>query len=291
MSLPCSSGTMALSVAINTIKEYKEIKDRKIKVAIPLLSSMSVKFAVQACNTDIFYYPLGYEWNSIIDYMKLISDEVDVVVVVHSGGLIDKSILLYKDFFEKQGIFLIEDISHSQCSELNDIKAGVNSDFTIFSMYATKSLNSGEGGIVAVNCNNKNYSLNLYDIMYAVWNAGRNKKEEQLLYDNCFNARVSEFQAVVMLHRIENYQKELELRKYKAEIIDKYIPEKFRLHQKYKVFSYYKYIVISDKSEKILKEIDEKCFTGKLYPDYTNNDSFDVFEYSDMEDIRSNHFC
>lgn len=288
-SLPCSSGTMALSVAIMTIKKYLNLKDRKLCVAIPAMTSFAVKFAVQICDCDIIYYPLDFGWN--IDLNNFPYEKTpDVLIVVHSGGLIDKDIKNIKILCDFDDIFLIEDISHSQCSEKDDIKAGINSDFTIFSMYATKSLNSGEGGVVSINMNwSDKFNVDAMQyLMYLVWNAGRDENEKQKEINNCFNARVSEFQASIMSSIIKDYQQELEIRKNKSLLLDRFFNPQLLLHNKYDVYSFYKYIVMTSKANEIYPN---KWLTGKLYPNLVCDKNYFEDIYKNMLLLKDSHIC
>lgn len=284
-SLPCCNGTVAISVAINIISH---IKNKKVTVAIPVMSSMAVKFAVQSCNANIIYYPLDLHWNANLED---IYEEIDILLIVHSGGLIEKNIKEISKICNEKNICLIEDISHSQCSEKDGVIAGVNSDFTVFSMYATKSLNSGEGGIVAYNTkSNCKFNLAVENVMYQVWNAGRDQYENQILFEHCFNARVSEFQAAIMLNRIENYSFELNDRYKKAKKIDEVISNDYTLHHSYSKYSFYKYIIMTTKANELKKNIKKSCFTGSLYPNFLIEVEYED-PFKDMFLLRDNHVC
>ena len=70
------------------------------------------------------------------------------VWVVHIGGHIAFQIEEIAQFCEKNGIILLEDCAHAHGAEWNGKKAGTWADAGVYSFYATKTISTGEGGML-----------------------------------------------------------------------------------------------------------------------------------------------
>ncbi len=70
------------------------------------------------------------------------------VFLVHIGGHIAFDTEQIAAFCEENGIFLIEDCAHAHGAEWNGRKAGTYGDAGIYSLYATKTITTGEGGVL-----------------------------------------------------------------------------------------------------------------------------------------------
>jgi perosamine synthetase len=70
------------------------------------------------------------------------------VLLVHIGGHIAFDTLQIAEYCAERGIFLIEDCAHAHGAEWNGRRAGTYGDAGIYSLYATKTISTGEGGVL-----------------------------------------------------------------------------------------------------------------------------------------------
>jgi perosamine synthetase len=68
--------------------------------------------------------------------------------LVHIGGHIAFDSERIAAYCEQNGIFLIEDCAHAHGAEWNARKPGSFGDAGVYSMYATKTISTGEGGVL-----------------------------------------------------------------------------------------------------------------------------------------------
>jgi perosamine synthetase len=112
--------------------------------------------------------------------------------IVHIGGHIGFDTERIARYCAEHGIFLIEDCAHAHGAEWNGRRAGTWGDAGVYSLYATKTISTGEGGVlvsrrpelIAHARDFRNYGKPSYDV------AG-------------LNFRMSEFTAALGLVQIE----------------------------------------------------------------------------------------
>lgn len=73
------------------------------------------------------------------------------VIVVHIGGIIQDDIVEIREWCDKKGLFLYEDCAHAHGSAYQHIYAGGFGQAGGFSMFSTKVITCGEGGIILTN--------------------------------------------------------------------------------------------------------------------------------------------
>jgi perosamine synthetase len=76
---------------------------------------------------------------------------IGAVMMVHMAGVITRSYKEIQDLCKEKGWYLIEDASHAVGSQIDGIKAGNIGDIGCFSLYASKIITSGEGGMITTN--------------------------------------------------------------------------------------------------------------------------------------------
>jgi dTDP-4-amino-4,6-dideoxygalactose transaminase len=69
-------------------------------------------------------------------------------VLVHIGGHIAFDAQPIADYCREHGIFLLEDCAHAHGADWNGVKPGTYGDAGVYSLYATKTVSTGEGGIL-----------------------------------------------------------------------------------------------------------------------------------------------
>jgi dTDP-4-amino-4,6-dideoxygalactose transaminase len=70
------------------------------------------------------------------------------VFLVHIGGHIAFDSERIADYCRDHGIFLIEDCAHAHGASWNGRRAGTWGDAGVYSLYATKTISTGEGGVL-----------------------------------------------------------------------------------------------------------------------------------------------
>jgi perosamine synthetase len=68
--------------------------------------------------------------------------------LVHIGGHIAFDVARIADYCRRQGIFLIEDCAHAHGASWNGRRPGTWGDAGVYSLYATKTISTGEGGVL-----------------------------------------------------------------------------------------------------------------------------------------------
>jgi perosamine synthetase len=68
--------------------------------------------------------------------------------LVHIGGHISFEVDRIADYCAQNGIFLIEDCAHAHGAAWNGRRAGTYGDAGVYSLYATKTISTGEGGVL-----------------------------------------------------------------------------------------------------------------------------------------------
>ncbi len=113
-------------------------------------------------------------------------------VLVHIGGHIAFEVEVIADYCREHGIFLIEDCAHAHGASWNGRRAGTYGDAGVYSLYATKTISTGEGGVLVSDRPEVLEHARLYR------NYGKPKYEIAGL-----NFRMSEFTAALGLIEIE----------------------------------------------------------------------------------------
>jgi dTDP-4-amino-4,6-dideoxygalactose transaminase len=80
-----------------------------------------------------------------------LSERVKAIVVVHIGGYITPAMAEVARWARLRGVALVEDASHAHGAQYDGQSAGAWGIAAAFSMYATKVMTSGEGGVIATN--------------------------------------------------------------------------------------------------------------------------------------------
>ena len=71
--------------------------------------------------------------------------------LVHIGGHLAFEVEEIAHYCSENGIFLIEDCAHAHGAEWNGRKPGTYGDAGVYSLYATKTITTGEGGVLVSN--------------------------------------------------------------------------------------------------------------------------------------------
>jgi len=168
--------------------------------------------------------------------------------LVHIGGHLAFEVEEIAHYCAENGIFLIEDCAHAHGAEWNGRRAGTYGDAGIFSLYATKTITTGEGGVLV------STRPEIVDHVRAFRNYGKPSYEVPGL-----NFRMSEFTAALGLAQIERLP---EIVAWKNEIarqhLDPVNPSRLELPRGM-TSGFYKYIVFEWLERSTGRVYDEPC--------------------------------
>lgn len=185
-----------------------------------------------------------------LEDLKLKIDKYEPVAVwvVHIGGHISFQIEEMAKLCKARGIVLIEDCAHVHGSSWNGKKPGTWGDAGVYSFYATKTISTGEGGMLV----SKDKSLIEFAKQYR--NYGKfDYKVEGLNY------RMNEFTAAIGCVQTERLP---DIVSWKNEYAVKDIDPKFSNRVRFPdgmVSGYYKYIVFDPIEKSTGKVYDQPC--------------------------------
>ena len=191
------------------------------------------------------------------------------VWVVHIGGHISFEIEKISKLCEEKNIILIEDCAHSQGASFNKKKPGSWGKAGIYSLYATKTISTGEGGVLV----SKNKEL----ISFAKSYKNYGKPDNKIIGKNF---RMSEFTAALGCIQIDRLD---DIVSWKNEKVSNEL-KKFTNYLKLPtgmVSGYYKFIVFDEINNSTGKVYDIGCH--KIF----NEDI--TLENTDW--VNKNHWC
>lgn len=192
------------------------------------------------------------------------------VWVVHIGGHIAFEIEEISKFCKDRRIILLEDCAHAHGASWNGKKPGNWGDAGVYSFYATKTISTGEGGMLVT----KNKGLAEFARKYR--NYGKfDYKVEGLNY------RMSEFTAAIGCIQVERLD---EIVAWKNAYAKKHLDSRYIKKVNFPkgmTSGYYKYIVF----EPIEKS------TGKVYDQPCHRIMGKDYELPNTEWIAKNHWC
>jgi perosamine synthetase len=169
-------------------------------------------------------------------------------LLVHIGGHIAFESEEIAAYCRENGIFLLEDCAHAHGASWNDRRAGTYGDAGVYSLYATKTISTGEGGVLV------SRRPELIEYARAFRNYGKPSYEVHGL-----NFRMSEFTAALGLVQIERLP---EIVSWKNEVarsrLDSEYPSRLELPEGM-VSGLYKYIVFDWLERSTGRVYDEPC--------------------------------
>ena len=208
------------------------------------------------CNLESLMPNLDSVERFILD---LDNPESTVFLLTHIGGWVNPDIVEIVEVCKKAGVVVVEDCAHSLGSTLNGEHTGLFGIAGVYSLYATKAIPAGEGGIMVTNDKELSELVSRF-IIY-----DRFKQEMEI----GINLRMSELNALLaygVLLEIDN------IIKNKQEIAKRYVEVCKRKGIDYidpfsngQISNLYKFILInkSDKLDDYFAEISSK--TSPVY--------------------------
>lgn len=141
-----------------------------------------------------------------------ITDKTKAIMPVHIFGL-PADMKAYKEIAEDYDLFLIEDAAQAHGSKIGNKHVGSFGDAGCFSLYASKNMVSGEGGIITTN------STEVADNLDSLKNHGRGKQGGYSHYRIGYNFRLTDFASAMALEQLKKLPKMVEQRKNNHTIV------------------------------------------------------------------------
>jgi perosamine synthetase len=251
--------------------EYFNVRGKK--VLCPTNTFMATPLSVLKAGGDVLFADCN-KTDLCLSYDAVVSaaqqHKLSAVWLVHIGGHIGFDTSRIAEFCKSHGIFLLEDCAHAHGASWNGQKPGSWGDAGVYSFYATKSISTGEGGMLV------SKHQGLIDFAKKYRNYGKFEHEVDGL-----NYRLSEFSAALGVVQTERMP---EITAWKNEIAEKYLDGQYanRVQLPAGMTSgYYKYIVF-DPIEKS---------TGKVYDKLCHTIMKRSGTFPNAEWISQNHWC
>ncbi|MDO8657184.1 MAG: DegT/DnrJ/EryC1/StrS family aminotransferase [Candidatus Levybacteria bacterium] len=208
-----SSCTSALQIAL---AEYKLPNDAEI-ITTPFTWESTITAIIYAGATPIFADVDPNTFNiSPESIQEKITKKTKGIVVMHYAGL-PVDIQSIKKIAQKYGLFIIEDSAHALGSEFCSQKTGGLGDAGCFSFGSTKTITTGEGGMITTN-NRAKYER--YKILknYGETKSSLDKKgADKWAYDIIelsYNFKMNEFAAAIGIEQMKRLSKIIDGRVY-----------------------------------------------------------------------------
>lgn len=224
------------------------------------------------------------------------------VIPVYIGGIMPDNIEDIVQLAHSKGMKVIEDCAHAHGSSIHGVSAGCFGDGGAYSFFLTKTMTSGEGGVVVTG------SDEIYEKIRMIRNYGKDSKGRHVIKGSSW--RMNEFTAAVALQQCYSYDSNISERRRIAKLYDNAFQnnEYLRCVDVKGECGYYKYILNVregldfDRAE-FVEYLMEKCGINLPAPVYERlchqeiyirsaknvlnaNDGFEK-----AEKIASHHFC
>lgn len=130
------------------------------------------------------------------DIEQAIGPRTRAVVIVHMGGVMSPELPKIAELCERRGVYLVEDAAHATGAQSHSLQAGHFGIAAIHSLYPTKVITGGEGGLVVTR------SAELAWSVEQIREQGRSA-EDMMIHERIgTNYRMSELQAILVRHQL-----------------------------------------------------------------------------------------
>ena len=220
-------------------------------VLCPSNTFMATPLAAMAAGAEVAFVDCGRDdlCVSLADFERAVAEhKPKAAFVVHVGGHIAFEIEAIAELCRSEGIFLIEDCAHAHGASWNGRRPGTWGDAGVYSFYATKTISTGEGGMLV------SRDEQLLEYARAFRNYGKPDYAVAGL-----NFRMSEFTAAIGLVQTERLDEIVAWKNRVArEVLDPAHPNRVRFPDGM-TSGLYKYIVFDEVERSTGKVYDEPC--------------------------------
>ena len=153
-ALAVNSNGTGLFALLRILKQYRSKKKIFLQSNTMYgVRTIAISSGLELCGyVDCSLDYLMPTYNQVKDYVdRFDKPEEYVFLLTHIGGWVNPDIERIAALCKERGISLIEDCAHSLGSLLKGKHTGLFGDAGVYSLYATKAIPVGEGGIVVTN--------------------------------------------------------------------------------------------------------------------------------------------
>jgi len=193
----CAIAVNTGSAAIELVLKNLDIQGKEVLVPTNTFTatvSPILRVGAKPILTDINSETLCMDIQTI---ENKITDRTKCILIVHIGGVISPDINKIKKLCEDNNIYLVEDCAHAHGSKINNQPAGSFGEAGCFSMYATKIITSGEGGIITTN------NETLASLIRTLRDQGKNPSNANEVIQLGFSYRFPEISAALGLSQLK----------------------------------------------------------------------------------------
>ena len=162
--------------------------------------------------------------------LALISKEIKAIVLVYNYGIASPDYLEIIKKARAVGVDVIEDIAEAFCSKQDSQLLGTFGDYATCSFHATKTITSGEGGMVLF----KNYEKFVQAKLFISHGLDRNSKLDYSHVLSGTNFRMSNVLASILAAELSQFDKILNKRR---KIHEQLFSQKFKNFKNIKIYS------------------------------------------------------
>ena len=229
--------------------EYFQLRGKN--VLCPTNTFMATPLAITMGGADVIFGDCNREdlCLSVEAVQKAAAEQnIAAVWLVHIGGHLAFDTERIAAFCAQKGIVLLEDCAHAHGASWNGRRPGAFGDAGVYSFYATKTVSTGEGGML----------VSRHPALIEFARQFRNYGKFEYAVAG-LNYRMSEFTAALGLVQAERME---EITAWKNDVARRYLDPKFteRVHLPDGMISgYYKYIVFEPIEPSTGKVYDQLC--------------------------------
>ena len=251
--------------------EYFGLRGKK--VLCPTNTFMATPFAIEKAGAEVVFADCN-RTDLCLSYAAVVAaagqHELAAVWLVHIGGHIAFDAVRIAEFCRSKGIVLLEDCAHAHGASWNGRKPGTFGDAGVYSFYATKTVSTGEGGMLVTT----NPALVEFARQFRDYGKPGYKVTG-------LNYRMSEFTAALGVVQVDRMPA---IVAWKNEVAERELNPRFSnrvLLPEGMISGLYKYIVF----ERIEKS------TGKVYDELCHRTMGRGGEFPNAEWVSTNHWC
>jgi perosamine synthetase len=212
-AISMSNGTVALISGLSLV-----IKENDF-VALPALTFGACANAIlSVCAKPVFIDTEKDKWLISFEDLKnkYKKTPFKALINVHLNGYATADIVKIKKFCKKNKIFLIEDCAEAFGTRINKKHVGTYGDIGTFSLFANKTITTGEGGMCVTN------NFNIAKKIKILRDHGMDPKKKYWHIIKGYNHRMTNLQATIGISQMKQLKKIFSLRK---KVYSQYIDE------------------------------------------------------------------